>query len=93
MNELDIAGHTISETKRKGALLRDLPSEFDVTVESIMLAGPSYQEEISMFVVRDMRLEEADKFIKNGNDSTETRNEKLSSVLHLWEARAYRKGL
>lgn len=41
INDLDSAGHAISEIQQKRALLRGLPSEYDITVEIILRAGPS----------------------------------------------------
>lgn len=61
---LDIAGQTISKIEEKRALLRGPRSEFDVTEESIMLAESSYQEAISMLVVRGMRLKQWEKIVE-----------------------------
>lgn len=58
ISELGLADYTIGEIERKWALLCEIPIEYHVTVELIMLAGPSYQDAVSILVAKEMRLKE-----------------------------------
>lgn len=46
------------------SLFCGLLSKFDATVESIMLAKPSYQKAVSTVVVRKIRLNKSDKIVE-----------------------------
>lgn len=73
VNELESAGHQVSEVEKKRALLRGLTSEFDVTAETIMDGKHSYHEAVSKLIIRETRIQDtAEKeekaFVANGDN-------------------------
>lgn len=60
VSELEIAEHVISEVDRDQALLRGLPKNYDVTVESIMSLTHTFSEAFSKLIVRETRFHNYD---------------------------------
>lgn len=47
VDELEDAGHKVKKIERKRALLRGMPSNFDVTVETISSVDHTYSEAVA----------------------------------------------
>lgn len=61
VGELQCAGHDVSDLEKKRALLRGLPKEYDVTVESVMASSHTYTEAVSRLIVRETRVREKEE--------------------------------
>lgn len=58
VNELAVAGHTISDLEKKGPLLRGLRYEFIMTAKLIRSTGRVYQEAISQLIIHQSGLDD-----------------------------------
>lgn len=61
VSELESAGHHTSGVEKKRALLRGLPSTFDITAETIMGVNFAYDEAVAKLVVRETRIVQVDE--------------------------------
>lgn len=60
VSELENAGHVVSEVEQERALLRGLPKDYDVTVETVMSFKHAYSEAVPKLIVREIRLRDAE---------------------------------
>lgn len=54
---LENAGHVVTEVEKKTALLRGMPKDCDMTVETMLSLKQSYFETVSKLIVRESRLQ------------------------------------
>ena len=71
VNELQAAGHSISELEMKRALLKGLRSEFVVTAEVIRSSGVYYSTAVSNLIIRESTMD----------DTTANKEQALSTKL------------
>lgn len=61
VSELESAGHPTSVVEKKRALLRGLPTTFDITAETCMGGDFDYDESVAKLIVRETRIIQVDE--------------------------------
>lgn len=83
IGELNIAGNELSGIDKKRALLRGLPSEFDVTIEAEMGDKFTYGETVKKLIGRESRLKESENV---GGKASETTGSDKRKCFHCGKA-------
>lgn len=60
VDELESAGHIVSEIEQKKTLQRGLPQEYDFTAEAIIIMPHKFNQVVSKLIVRETQLKEID---------------------------------
>lgn len=60
LNMLEYAGFAVLEIEQKHTLVRGLAAELYVTIRTIICAESNFQQAVSRYVVRELRLQQSD---------------------------------
>lgn len=71
VNELEFAGHTVSQVKLKRALLRRNSKDYGVVAETVTGSASNYNDAVSKIIVREAQLNGLDKKAEHASVTNE----------------------